>query len=107
MRAYLQHFGCRRRKSGSSRFEEESSPRTERTTHASGVGPGGAILHNFMNTAPLMLYGFSIIGAGKSFLLPRAGTPLSDVDLADATHISLLTSFEIFLLYLLSDSFTL
>ena len=33
--------------------------------------------------------------------------PLSDVDLADATHVSLLTIFELFLLYLLYDSLDL
>ena len=56
---------------------------------------------------PLILYGLSITGAGTRFPLPRAGIPLSDVDPMDATHVSLLTLFELFLLYLLSDYFAL
>ena len=71
------------------------------------MGPGGTILSDFWNTAPPMLYGLSITRAGTRFLLPRVGTPLSDVDPADATHVSLLTSFELFLLYFLFDSLAL
>ena len=71
------------------------------------MGLSGTILSDFMNTKPSMLYGLSIIGARTRFPLPRVGIPFSDVDPADATHVSLLTSFELFLLYLLSDSFAL
>ena len=52
MRAYLQLSGHHRRRSGSSHFDEESGPRTERTIYASGVGFGGAILSDFVNTMP-------------------------------------------------------
>ena len=70
MRAYLQYSGHRRRRLGSSRFDKESVPRTERTTHASGMGPSGTILGDFMNTVPPMLYGLSIIRARTCFPLP-------------------------------------
>ena len=49
MRAYLQRSGHRRRRSGSSHFDEKSGPKTERTTYSSGVGSGGAILSDFVN----------------------------------------------------------
>ena len=71
------------------------------------MGFGGVILGDFVNTVPPILYGLSITGVGTCFPLPRTGTPLSDVDLVAATHVSLLTSFELFLLYLLSNSFAL
>ena len=107
MRAYLQRSGHHRKRSGSSHFNEENGPRTERIAHASGVGFGGTILGDFMNTAPPMLYGLSIIGAETCFPLSRAGTTLSNMDHANTTHVSLLTLLELFLLYFLSDSFSL
>ena len=92
MRAYLQHFGRCRRKSGSSRFDKESDPRIERTTHASGVGPGGTIPGDFLDTTPPMIQGLSVRGARVFFFfLPRTGIPLSDVFHIDATHVSPLT----------------
>ena len=55
-----------------------------------------------------MLYGLSITGIRTRFTLPGAGAPLSDVDLADATHVNLLTLFGFFLfLCLLSNLSTL
>ena len=57
-----------------------------------------------MSTMPPILYGLPITEIETYFTLPRASTPLSDVDPADATHVSLSTLFELFFLYLLSDS---
>ena len=50
-----------------------------------------------------MLYDLSITGIGSRFPLPRAGIPLSNEDLVDATHVSLLTSFDLFLLRTCED----
>ena len=50
-------------RSGSLHFDKESIPRTEGTTHASGVTSNGIILSDFVSTVPLMLYGLLIIGA--------------------------------------------
>ena len=44
-------------------MDEESIPKTERTTNAIGVASSGIILGDFMSTAPLMLYGLLITGA--------------------------------------------
>ena len=90
----------------SSHLNKESIPRTKGTTHASGVASSGAILGDLVNTVPPMLYGLLIIGTGTGtrFFLPRAGTPLSDVDPMDATHVSLLTLlgfFSLFVCYLI------
>ena len=52
MRVYLQRYGRHRKRSSSSRFDEESCPRTERKAHTTGVGPSGIILGNFVNTVP-------------------------------------------------------
>ena len=82
MKDYLQCQGCHQRRSGSSRFDEETIPRTERTSHAIGVASSGTIFSDFVSTIPPMLYGLSITGTEICFTLPRTGTPLSDVDLA-------------------------
>ena len=44
MRAYLQRHGNHQKRSDSSRFDEESIPRTKGTTHANGVVSVGVIL---------------------------------------------------------------
>ena len=76
MKDYLQCQGCHRRRSGSSRFDTESTP---------------TILDALVSIVPPMLYGLSIMGRGTHFPLPRAGMLLSDVVPTDATHVSLLT----------------
>ena len=86
----------RRRRSYSSRFDEKGTPRTEGTAHASGVVSSDAILSDLVSTMPPMLYGLSITRAGTRFPLPRAGMPLSNVDLADTTQVSVSTLFGIF-----------
>ena len=87
----MQRQGHRRRRSGSSHFDEESIPRTEGT---SGVASTSTILSDLVSTIPLILYGLLIIGIGTHLPMPRAGMPLLDVDPADATHVSLSTLFE-------------
>ena len=73
--------------------------------HASDVASSGTILGDLVSTMPLILYDVSIIRIGTRFLLPRAGTPLSNVDSADAIHVSLSTLFGFFFFFcLLSDS---
>ena len=97
MITYLQRRGYHQKRSGSSRFNEESILRTEGMAHASGVTSGGVILSDLVNAVPLILYGLSIIGAGMHFSLPRADTPLSCVAPADTTHINLFfTLFGVF-----------
>ena len=49
MITYLQHRGYRRKRLGSSRFDEESIPTTEGTAYASGVASSGAILIDLVN----------------------------------------------------------
>ena len=102
MKDYLQRQGCHRKRSGSSRFDTKSIPRTEEMAHASGVASSSTILGDLMSTMPPLLYGLSITGTGTRFPLPRAGMPLSDVDPADATHVSLLTLFGFFFFFLFS-----
>ena len=96
MVTYLQRRGYRQKRSSSSRFDEESIPRTEGMAHASGMLSSGAILSDLVNTVPPMLYGLSIIGARTRFSLPRADIPLLDVAPADTTYVSLLTLFGVF-----------
>ena len=75
-------------------------------THTSGVA-SDTILGDLVSTVPPMLYGLSITETGTCFPLPRAGTPLLDADLANATHVSLLNLFGFFLfLCLLYDPST-
>ena len=64
--------------------------------HASGVASSGTILGDLVSTMPPILYGLSITGTGTHFPLPRAGTPLLDMDPVDATYVSLLTLFGCF-----------
>ena len=72
--------------------------------YTSGVASSGTILSDLVSTVPPMLYGLLITSTGTRLPLPRAGTPLSDVDPVDATHVNLLTLFGFFLfLCLLSD----
>ena len=72
--------------------------------HASGIVSNSTILGDLVSTVSPMLYGLSIMGTGTHFPLPSAGTPLSDVGPADATHVNLLTLFGFFLFFcLLSD----
>ena len=61
-------------------------------TYASSVGSGSNIHGDLVSTVPPILYGLLVRGAGVCFSLPRTGIPPSDVFLADATHISPLTS---------------
>ena len=95
MRDYLQRQGCHWRRSSSSHFCEESIPRIE-AAHASSVASSGAVLGDLVSIIPSMLYGFSITGMRTPFPLPKASTPLSDIALADTTHVSLSNLFGIF-----------
>ena len=91
MKTYLQHSGRDQRRSDPSYFDDGSVPRTEGMAHASSVGSGSTILGDLMITSTPMIQGLSFRGAGVHFSLPRTSVPLSDVFLADATHVSPLT----------------
>ena len=54
--------------------------RTKGTTHASGMALSGTILGDLVSAVPLMFYSVSIVGIGTRFHLPRASTPLLDVN---------------------------
>ena len=60
-------------------------------THVSSVGFGSTILSDLIITAPPMMQGLLVRGAGVRFSLPRTSIPLSNVFPADATHVSPLT----------------
>ena len=61
-----------------------------------------------MDLVPLMLVGVSITGSRARFILPRAGVPMPEIALADATHVGSLPLIEGFLfrfIVCLSDFF--
>ena len=90
------------RRSGSSHFDEEGTPRNEGIACASGMASSDVVLGDLVESVPSMLFEMSVTRVLTCLPLPRLGTSSSSVAPTDTMHVNFLPLFVAFAFFRLN-----